>query len=345
MAGPLEGLRVVEMEGLGPCPLAGQFLADLGAEVTLIRRREAPYDATDIVNRGKRAVALDLKSETGLGAAARLIDAADALIEGFRPGVMERLGLGPEPLMARNPGLIYGRMTGWGQDGPLASTAGHDINYLGITGVLNAIGRSDQPPPPPLNIGADYAGGTMFLLLGVLSALWERGRSGRGQVVDAAMIDGATALMSLFHSFLARGFWTNEREANMLDGAAPFYRSYETADGKYVSVGALEPQFHAEFLRLAGLPAAHQETQMDRARWPERRALYETAFRARTRDEWTAIFAGSDACVAPVMDWEEAVEHPQMKARGILTAVDGVTQAAPAPRFSRTPARDPGDGR
>lgn len=340
-AGPLAGLRVVEMEGLGPCPLAGQFLADLGAEVTVIVRRAGPADPADIQNRGKRSVALDLKAPAGLEAARRLIGRADAVIEGFRPGVMERLGLGPEPMLAANPRLIYGRMTGWGQDGPLAATAGHDINYLGITGILHAIGRRDETPPPPLNIGADYAGGTMFLLLGVLAALFERSRSGRGQVVDAAMIDGATALMSLLHSFLAKGLWRTEREANLLDGGAPFYRTYRCADGKFLSVGALEPQFHAELLRIAGLPAAHQATQNRAADWPERHALYETVFAARTRDEWAAAFAGSDACVAPVMDWAEAPAHPQMAARGILTAPGGVVQAAPAPRFSRTPAAPP----
>lgn len=340
-AGPLAGLRVVEMEGLGPCPLAGQFLADLGAKVTLIVRKAGPEDPTDIVNRGKRSAALDLKSELGLEAARRLIARADIVIEGFRPGVMERLGLGPEPMLEANPGLIYGRMTGWGQDGPLSMTAGHDINYLGITGILNAIGRRDETPPPPLNIGADYAGGTMFLLLGVLSALHAQGRTGRGQVVDAAMIDGATALMSLFHSFIARGAWRNEREANLLDGGAPFYRTYRCLDGRFLSVGALEPQFHAELLRIAGLPAEHQATQDEAAEWAARHALYEDVFAARTRDEWAEAFAGSDACVAPVMDWAEAPAHPQMAARGVLREVGGVVQAAPAPRFGGTPAASP----
>lgn len=341
MAGPLEGLNVVEMEGLGPCPLAGQFLADLGAAVIVIVRKAGPPDPTDIVNRGKRSVALDLKSEHGLEAARRLIARTDILIEGFRPGVMERLGLGPEPMAALNPGLIYGRMTGWGQDGPLSPTAGHDINYLGFTGILHAIGRRDAPPPPPLNIGADYAGGTMFLLFGVLSALWERSRSGEGQVIDAAMVDGAAALMSLFHSFLAKGLWRNEREANLLDGGAPFYRTYATLDGKYLSVGALEPQFHAELVRIADLPEGDAAGQMDGAAWPERHKKYETVFRTRSRDEWATLFEGSDACVAPVLDWEEAPEHPHMKARGALEPVDGVVQAAPAPRFGRTPAARP----
>ncbi|MFV0476091.1 MAG: CaiB/BaiF CoA transferase family protein [Pikeienuella sp.] len=341
MAGPLEGLKVVEMEGLGPCPLAGQLLADLGAEVVIVARKSGPPDPTALVNRGKRSVALDLKSERGIEAARRLIARADILIEGFRPGVMERLGLGPDAALSLNPRLIYGRMTGWGQDGPRAHTAGHDINYLALTGVLHAIGRRGEPPPPPLNIAADYGGGTMFLLLGVLSALWARERSGAGQVIDAAMVDGATALMSLLHSFLANGRWRNEREANLLDGGAPFYRTYETADGKFLSVGAIEPQFHAELLKIAGLPAADQAGRMDAQAWPARRESYAAIFRSRTRDEWVALFEGTDACVAPVLDWLEAPEDPHMKARGTLAAVNGVIQAAPAPRFSGTPAATP----
>lgn len=334
MSGPLTGLNVVEMEGLGPCPLAGQFLADLGAEVTLILRKPLKDDPTDITNRGKTGLVLNLKSEDGVAAAMDLITKADILIEGFRPGVMERLGLGPDACHARNAGLIYGRMTGWGQTGPLAQTAGHDINYLAVTGILHAIGRKDQPPVPPLNIGADYAGGTMFLLLGVLSALWERSQTGAGKVVDAAMVDGATALMSLIHTFIARGAWSTKRDANLLDGGAPFYRCYETADGKYISVGCLEPQFHQQWLHLAGLPADHQADYMDQTKWAERHLTYEAHFRTRTRDEWTAVFDGSDACVAPVMDWSEAPEHPQMKARGVLGERAGVMQAAPAPKFS-----------
>lgn len=342
MSGPLAGLRVIELEGLGPCPLAGQLLADLGAEVTVIARRPGPADPADINNRGKRSIVLDLKKPQGVEAALRLIARADVLIEGFRPGVMERMGLGPEVCLAENPRLVFGRITGWGQDGPLAQTAGHDIGYLAITGILNAIGPADAPPPPPLNIAADYAGGTMFLLLGVLSALFERSRSGRGQVVDAAMIDGAAALMGLIHGMIARGMWRNTRGANLLDGGAPFYRCYETADGKYLAVGALEPQFFAELSRLAGIPAEHAGDRMDPESWPERSAEYAALFRSRTREEWAAIFAGSDACVAPVLDWSEAPDHPQIAARGTLQQRDGVTQAAPAPRFDRTPAAEPG---
>lgn len=342
MAGPLEGLRVVEMAGLGPCPLAGQFLADLGAEVTLIVRKSgAKADVTDVNNRSKRSVALNLKTGLGVEAAMRLIARADILIEGFRPGVMERMGLGPDACAARNPGLIFGRMTGWGQEGPLSHSAGHDINYLGLTGFLNAVGKRDEPPIPPLNIGADYAGGTMFLLLGVLSALFERSRSGKGQVIDAAMVDGAPALMALVHSFLARGLWSTDRESNLLDGGAPFYRCYETADGGYMSVGALEPQFFALLVEKAGLPETHTASQLDMSKWPSRHAVYAEAFRAKTRDEWTAIFEGTDACVAPVLDWNSAPEHPHMKARGTFVDVAGVRQAAPAPRFERTPASTP----
>lgn len=338
MPGPLEGLKVVEMAGIGPCPLAGQFLADLGAEVTLLARAKGGADPTDITNRGKRSVALNLKSEAGREAALKLIARSDILIEGFRPGVMERLGLGPESALDVNPGLVYGRMTGWGQDGPLSRSAGHDITYLGVTGILNAIGLKDAPPTPPLNITADYAGGTMFLLLGVLAALWERSRSGKGQVVDAAMVDGATALMSLFHGFHAKGALSEERQSNLLDGGAPFYRTYETADGRHMAVGALEPQFFAELTRLAGLPEAEKASQMDSAEWPARHEAYAAVFAAKTRAEWTDIFEGTDACVGPVLSWSEAPDHPHMKARGVLQEKDGVTQAAPAPRFERTPA-------
>mgnify|MGYP000743004712 CR=1 FL=1 len=275
MSGPLRGLKVVEMQGIGPAPLAGQFLADLGAEVTLITRASGKADPTDINNRGKRSVALNLKSPEGVEVALALIDRADILIEGFRPGVMERMGLGPDACLSRNPGLIYGRMTGWGQDGPLAQTAGHDINYLGLTGFLNAIGHADRAPAPPLNIGADYGGGTMFLLFGIMAALYERQGSGQGQVIDAAMVDGASALMALIHSMSAGGLWSERREANLLDGGAPFYRSYECADGKFIAVGPLEPQFFAELVRLADLPDDHRASQMDPRNWAERDVEYD----------------------------------------------------------------------
>ncbi len=336
MSGPLAGMKVVEMQGLGPAPLAGQFLADLGAQVTLITRKSGRADPTDINNRGKRSVAINLKDAEGVAVAMDLIAGADVLIEGFRPGVMERMGLGPQECAARNPGLVFARMTGWGQDGPLAHTAGHDINYLGLTGFLHAIGTADAPPLPPLNIGADYGGGTMFLLFGIMAALFERQTSGKGQVVDAAMVDGASAMMGLVHSFIARGQWSESRESNLLDGAAPFYRTYECADGKFFAVGPLEPQFFAELVRRAGLPEDHLQTQMDARAWPDRRSAYAEVFRSKTRDEWTAIFEGSDACASPVLTWSEAPAHPHNAARGTFVDVDGVTQAAPAPRFSRS---------
>lgn len=338
MPGPLEGLKVVEMKGLGPCPLAGQLLADLGAEVVLVDRKSGKADPADINNRSKRSIALNLKSEGGKKAALKLIEGADILIEGFRPGVMEKLGLGPAECHRVNPGLIFGRMTGWGQDGPLANSAGHDINYLSLSGALAAIGRKGEPPVPPLNLAADYAGGTMFLIFGVLAALYERQKSGKGQVVDAAMVDGVPALMGLFHSMLAKGQWQEARESNLLDGGAPFYRCYETADGKYVSVGPLEPQFFAELVQKAGIDPSHLQSQYEVASWAERQKAYEMVFREKTRDEWTAIFEGSDACVAPVLGFGEVMDHQHNKARGTFVRKNGVVQAAPAPRFDRTPA-------
>ncbi|HBZ43707.1 MAG TPA: carnitine dehydratase [Maritimibacter sp.] len=335
MSGPLKGLKVVEMQGLGPAPLAGQFLADLGAEVVLVTRKSGDADPTDVNNRGKRSVALNLKTPEGVAAAKALVAKADVLIEGFRPGVMERMGLGPGDF-PQNPGLVFARMTGWGQDGPLAKTAGHDLNYLGLTGFVHALGPADGVPAPPLNIGADYGGGTMFLLFGIMAALYERQTSGKGQVVDAAMVDGASAMMGLVHSMIARGQWSEEREANLLDGGAPFYRTYECADGKFFAVGPLEPQFFAQLVKLAGLPEDHKATQMDARAWPDRRAAYAEVFRQKTRDEWAAIFDGSDACATPVLTWSEAPDHPHLAARGTFTKVDGVTQAAPAPRFSRS---------
>lgn len=341
MAGPLHGLKIVEMAGLGPCPLAGQLLADLGAEVVVIDRKSAMADPTDVNRRGKASVALNLKAADGLQAARRIIAQADILIEGFRPGVMEKLGLGPADCHAINPGLIFGRMTGWGQEGPLAMTAGHDINYLSLSGALGAIGRADGPPVPPLNLVADYGGGSMFLIFGVLAALFERSRSGKGQVVDAAMVDGVPAMMGLIHQWLAQARWGQGREANLLDGGAPFYRCYATKDGRALSVGPLEPQFFAELVALADLPEAHRPDQNDPATWPERRALYAQVFARKTRDEWMAIFDGTDACVAPVLDWDEVEAHPHNAARGTFLRVDGVMQAAPAPRFDRTPAPAP----
>lgn len=345
--GPLAGLRVVEMAGLGPCPLAGQLLADLGAEVLLIERPvrgEAAPRPHDVNNRGKRPVALDLKAETGRAAALRLIAGADALIEGFRPGVMEKLGLGPGDCHAVNPGLVYGRMTGWGQTGPMATTAGHDLNYLAMTGMLWMMGEKDRPPSPPLNLVADYGGGTMFLLFGLMAALWEKGRSGRGQVVDAAMVDGVNAMTGLFRGFshaaegLGAGLWPEARGEKLLDGAAPFYRCYQCACGGFLSVGPLEPQFFAILLEKAGLPAAHLADQNDPATWAARSRDYAAVFAARSRDRWMEIFEGTDACVAPVLTPTEAEAHPMALARGMHARVEGLPHPAPAPRFDRTPA-------
>ncbi|TXH69833.1 MAG: CoA transferase [Thiothrix sp.] len=341
MTSPLHQLKVIEMAGLGPCPLAGQLLADLGAEVIVIDRASTPADPTDINRRHKRSLALNLKSPEALKIAQQLIAQADILIEGFRPGVMEKLGLGPDECLRANPKLIYGRMTGWGQTGPLAQTAGHDLNYLAITGALYPLGTADQPPVPPLNLAADYGGGTMFLLLGILAALYERHTSDEGQVIDAAMVDGVPAMMGLLHTWFARGWWTNQREANFLDGGAPFYRCYTTADNKYLSVAPLEPHFFKELLAKAGIPAEHQDSQYQKEHWPERSQHYANIFRQKTQAEWIAIFEGSDACVAPVLNFDQVEAHPHNAARGSFVRVNGVLQSAPAPRFSRTPAKTP----
>ena len=341
MSGPLTSLRVVEFSGIGPAPLAGQLLADLGADVVTVDRSSAKADPADVNRRNKRSVALNLRKAEGLAAVRCMLAGADVLIEGFRPGVMERLGLGPNVCLNANPRLVYGRMTGWGQTGPLAHAAGHDINYLGITGALHAIGRPDEPPLPPLNLVADFGGGSMFLIFGILAALFERSKSGHGQVVDAAMVDGVPAMMGLLHGMLARGLWSEQRGCNLLDGGAPFYRTYRTADGKYISVGALEPEFFAELVRRAGLPEKQIEIQNDPGQWPGMHACFAEVFRQRTRDEWTALLEGGDACTGPVLSFTEAAEHPHNAARGTFFRQDGVLQAAPAPRFDRTPAARP----
>lgn len=341
MSGPLAGLRVLEMAGLGPCPMAGQYLADLGADVLVVDRKAGTDISRDVNRRGKRSVALDLKASDGRDTAQMLACDADLLIEGFRPGVMERLGLGPEPLMARNQALIYGRMTGWGQDGPLAHSAGHDLTYLALTGALEAMGAPHRPPDPPLNLVADYGGGALFLVMGVLAALIERGRSGQGQIVDAAMTDGVPALLALQYSLRASGIWRDERGANWLDGGAPWYRCYACRDGRFLAVAALEPAFFAAFLALAGLPDHWRDRQMDRSAWPAMTEAFAARLAQRDRDDWAAVFEGSDACAGPVLRWAEAPEHPHMAARGVFRAPNGVLQAAPAPRFSRSVAVDP----
>lgn len=334
--GPLAGLKVVELAGLGPGPFAAMLLADLGADVVRVDRPGGggliPAEL-DVLNRGRRSIAVDLKNPRGAEVVLRLVERADVLIEGFRPGVAERLGIGPAECHARNPGLIYGRMTGWGQEGPLAPRAGHDIAYIAITGVLHAIGRAGGPPQVPLNLIGDFGGGGMYLVVGILAALWERGRSGKGQVVDAAIVDGTAHLAAGIFGMLGTGLWRDERGVNMLDTGAPFYDVYATADGKYVAVGAIEATFYAELLARLGL--THEEAPQDA---PETGQRLAEAFAGKTRDEWAQIFADSDACVAPVLSMTEAARHPHMAARGTFVDCDGIVQPAPAPRFSRTPA-------
>ena len=337
-AGALQGLRVVEFTGLGPAPLAGQLLADHGAEVITVDRKAEPADPFDVNRRGKRSVVLDLKSEAGLLAAQALIGSADILIEGFRPGVMERLGLGPQDCPDT---LIYGRMTGWGQTGPLAQTAGHDLTYLALTGALHMMGAPGRPPMPPLNLVADFGGGTMFLIFGILAAVIERQRSGRGQVVDAAMAEGVPAMMGLLHGWQARGEWTEARGANVLDGGAPFYRCYTCADGRFVAFAALEPQFFAEFLARVGRDPEEARTQYDQSTWLEKHSAYEALFASESRDHWAALFETSDACIAPVLTPEEATAHPHNRARSTFVSPGGVRQSSPAPRLSRSAAMAP----
>jgi alpha-methylacyl-CoA racemase len=339
--GPLAGLRVVELAGIGPGPHAAMVLADLGAEVVRIDRPSGGLqlgdaEAPDPTLRGRRRVAADLKDPAGREIVLRLVERADVLIEGYRPGVTERLGVGPADCHARNPRLVYGRMTGWGQDGPLAQRAGHDINYISVTGALHAIGRAGERPVPPLNLVGDFGGGSMLLVVGVLAALWEAERSGHGQVVDAAMVDGASLLVQMVWSLLGQGAWRDERGVNLLDGHTPFYDTYTCADGRYVAVGALEPQFYAAFLDGLGLDQAELPAQYDQEGWPTLRARFTEVFATRSRDEWAKLFDGTDACVSPVLSFAEAAEHPHLEARSTIVAPDGVRQAAPAPRFSRT---------
>jgi alpha-methylacyl-CoA racemase len=341
--GPLTGLRVLEFEAIGPGPFCGMLLADMGADVLLVDRaqdaqlgfgRERWYD---VMMRGRRSVTLDLKTPDGVTAAIALAARADAVIEGFRPGVMERLGLGPDILLAANPKLVYGRTTGWGQDGPLAARAGHDIDYIALAGVLHAIGRADGPPVPPLNLVGDFGGGGMLLAFGIACALIEARHSGHGQVVDAAMIEGASLLTTMLWGLQAAQQWNDVRGTNVLDSGAPWYDTYETKDHRYVAVGAIEPKFYAELLDRLGLAAAALPDQNDRTGWPVLRARLAAAFAAKTRDEWSRVFEGSDACVAPVLTFTEAARHPHFAARNSHIAVGDVTQPAPAPRFSRTP--------
>jgi alpha-methylacyl-CoA racemase len=338
--GPLAGLKVVELAAIGPAPHACMVLADLGADVVRVERPAGRgiqlSGSVDQLQRGRRSVAADLKSEDGRALVLSLAERADVLVEGLRPGVAERLGVGPDECLARNPKLVYARMTGWGQNGPLADRAGHDINYIGLTGALHAIGRKGERPVPPLNLVGDFGGGSMLLLVGILSALWEAQRSGEGQVVDAAMVDGASLLTQMVWSFRGLGVWKDERGVNLLDGGAPFYDTYTCADGRHVAVGALEPQFYAALLEGLEVEPDGLPHQMDQSGWPKLREAFTERFASRTRDEWAATFAGTDACVSPVLTFAEAAEHPHNRERETHVEIEGVVQPAPAPRFSRT---------
>jgi alpha-methylacyl-CoA racemase len=345
--GPLQGLRVIEFAGIGPAPLCCMLLADLGADVVRIDRLQASGlglaidKKFDVNGRGRRSVALDLKQPQGVAAALRLLDSANVLIEGFRPGVMEKLGLGPDVCAARNPRLVNGRMTGFGQQGPLAQAAGHDLNYIALTGVLHAIGAPGHKPTPPLNLVGDYGGGALYLAFGVMAALYERQRSGLGQVVDAAMVDGAASLASIFFGLQAAGQWAGARGDNLLDGGSPFYDTYETADAKHISLAALEPKFFAALAGVLKLDSRYVKRQYDRSLWPEMRAAIAAVVRQHSRDDWCAKLEGSDACFAPVLSFAEAPHHVHAQRRAGFVAVDGVVQPAPAPRFARTPPAHP----
>ena len=347
MAGPLTGLKIVEMVGLGPAPFCAMMLADMGAEVIRIAQKPRPgadnnipmlNTRFDVLARGRRSLALDLKQARGVAAALHLIGRADALIEGYRPGVMERLGLGPDLCLQRNPKLIYGRMTGWGQSGPLAKAAGHDLNYIALSGALHAIGRPGEPPPPPLNLVGDFGGGAMMMAFGIVCALLETRNSGKGQVIDAAMTDGAALLTAMIYGMKAHGDWSHDRGTNLLDGGAHFYDSYACADGKFIAIGAIEPQFYALLLELCAIEDPDFHPQMDRSHWPALKQKLAALFKRRTRNSWCELLEGSDACFAPVLDLDEAPQHPHNRARQAFIELDGVTQPAPAPRFSRTPA-------
>jgi alpha-methylacyl-CoA racemase len=335
--GPLEGVRVVEFAGIGPGPFAAMLLSDMGADVVRIDRKGGRNPSKfEITYRGRRAVALDMKKPEAVEAALKLIEKADALLEGFRPGVMERLGVGPDVCLKRNPKLVYGRMTGWGQTGPLASAAGHDINYIALTGALHAIGHATGKPVPPLNLVGDFGGGALYLAFGVVCGILEARKSGKGQVVDVAMTDGAASLMAMFYGMTAAGMWQDRRGANLLDSGAQFYDTYETKDGKFIALGSIEPQFYKELVERAGLTDPAFEAQMDRGAWPTLKEKLAAVIKTKTRDEWDKLMLGTDVCYAPVLSIAEAPKHPHNVARKTFVEVDGVPQPAPAPRFSRT---------
>lgn len=341
--GPLAGLKVIELAGIGPAPFCGMLLADMGADIVRLDRAQnvqggdPALPPADLLNRGRRSVGVDLKSPEGVEVVLDLAEGADVFIEGFRPGVAERLGIGPEECQARNPKLVYGRMTGWGQDGPYAPDAGHDINYIALAGALEPLGRKGDPPTPPINLIGDFGGGGMMLAFGVMAGVFEAQRSGRGQVVDAAMVDGASLLMTMTHAFRAMGMWQDERGTNMLDTGAHFYDVYETSDGRYVSIGSIEPQFYDSLLRGLGLEDEELPWQHDRSQWPALKERLAEIFRTKSRDEWCEVFEGTDACFAPVLSIPEAIDHPHNVERQSFVEVAGVTQPAPAPRFDRTP--------
>ena len=344
MPGPLAGVKVLEIAGIGPGPFCAMMLADMGADVVRIDRAQnvtggdPASPPSDVLMRGRRSIGVDLKNPDGVETVLALIEGADALLEGFRPGVMERLGLGPDVALVRNPKLVYGRMTGWGQDGPYATAAGHDINYIALAGALEPLGRRGEAPVPPLNLVGDFGGGGMLLAYGLVCGLLSAQRTGEGQVVDAAMVDGSAVLMMMFHAFRAMGIWEDQRGSNMLDTGAHFYDVYETADGKYVSIGSIEPQFYTELLRLTGLEGEDLPWQHDKSAWPALKERLSEVFRAKTRDEWCDVMEGTDVCFAPVLSMAEAPAHPHNVHRQTFLNLDGVVQPAPAPRFSSTPA-------
>lgn len=336
--GPLQGTRVIELAGIGPGPFCGMMLADMGAEVIRVDRitSKSSFRANDVLTRGRRSIAIDLKSPDGRDVILRLCEEADAIFEGFRPGVTERLGIGPEDCMARNSRLVYGRMTGWGQDGPMAQAAGHDINYIALAGALHGIGRKGERPVPPLNLVGDFGGGGMMLAFGLVCAMLEAQKSGTGQIVDAAMVDGAATLMAMFFTMKAAGMYSDERGTNLLDGGAHFYDSYETADGKYISLGSIEPQFYALLVEKAGLDKEDFSNQMDQGKWSELKEDLIQLFKTKTRDEWCEIMEGTDICFAPVLSLSEVADHPHNKARATFAELEGILQPTPAPRYSRS---------
>ncbi len=335
--GPLHGVKIVEFQGIGPGPFCAMLMSDMGADVIRVDRKggRTPFPS-EVTYRGRKAVAFDLKKPEAVEAALKLIESADALIEGFRPGVMERLGLGPDVCLARNPKLVYGRMTGWGQTGPLANAAGHDINYIALTGALHGIGNARAKPVPPLNLVGDFGGGALYLAFGIVCGILEAKKSGKGQVVDTAMTDGAASLMAMFYGMKAMGFWQDERGVNLLDSGAHFYDTYETKDGKFVAIGSIEPQFYRELIEKTGIDDPAFAAQMDRNAWPSLKEKLAAVIKTKTRDEWDAIMLGSDVCYAPVLSLAEAPKHPHNVARETFVEIGGVTQPAPAPRFSRT---------